>query len=131
MDFWRTPVMDLAERRLAWADQRQHLLAQNIANADTPNWQAKDLRPFDAALSRAAAAVSPIRTDPKHLIGTQDVLLQKDPTIRPAERAPDGNAVALEDELTKVADTETMQRFATNIYQKYMGLFRLACGRAQ
>ena len=29
-------VFDLAEQRLAWLDQRQRMLAQNVANANTP-----------------------------------------------------------------------------------------------
>ena len=30
------PLLDLAERRLVWASQRETVLAQNVANADTP-----------------------------------------------------------------------------------------------
>lgn len=122
-------VFDLAEQRLAWLEQRQRMLAQNVANANTPRYAAQDLAPFASALARASAA-SPARTQEGHLAGTQGGPLQADRSVRPKERAPDGNAVALEDELVKVADTEQAQELTTGLYGKYMSLFRLALGRA-
>ncbi len=47
----------LAARRLDYIDQRQRVLAQNIANANTPNYQARDLSPFEAR--RASRIVDP------------------------------------------------------------------------
>ena len=44
MDLLKGSVLDLADRRLRWLDRRQQVLAQNIANADTPGWTARDLR---------------------------------------------------------------------------------------
>jgi flagellar basal-body rod protein FlgB len=130
MDLTQTGVFALAERRLAWLEKRQETLAHNIANADTPGFQARDLQPFAAALARAGAA-SPVLTQPNHLVGTQGGVLQPTDREKPKERAPDGNAVALEDELMKVADTETSQELVTNLYTKYLGFFRLALGRSQ
>ncbi|HUB43399.1 MAG TPA: flagellar basal body protein, partial [Acetobacteraceae bacterium] len=46
MDPTQIGLFSLAERRLAWADQRQAVLAQNIANAATPNFQPSDLPSF-------------------------------------------------------------------------------------
>ena len=46
------PLFALADRRLAWIDQRQQLLSQNVANADTPGWRARDLKPFAALLGK-------------------------------------------------------------------------------
>ena len=45
MDPKRIGLFDLAERRLAWADRRQAVLAQNIANANTPGYKPHDLHP--------------------------------------------------------------------------------------
>jgi flagellar basal body rod protein FlgB len=47
----------------------------------------------------------------------------------PKGRALDGNAVTLDQQLTKVADTETAQTVVTTIWKKYMGMFSMALGR--
>jgi flagellar basal-body rod protein FlgB len=127
MDPTRIPLFDLAEQRLAWADKRQAVLAQNIANLDTPNWQSKDVAPFAQALA-SVAAPQLAQTDPGHLAATLDPAQQSLLTPSPEARAPDGNAVSLDEQLTKVADTATAQEIATTLYKKYMGLFSLALG---
>ena len=45
------------------------------------------------------------------------------------ESAPDGNAVSLDDQLARLADTETAHDLASDIYKKYLSFFRLAIGR--
>ena len=125
MDWSQIDLFGLAEKRLAWAEHRQSLLAQNIANADTPGWRTRDLKPFDALIS--GAALAPARTSPMHLASTAD---EGSTAARQAsERAPDGNAVALDTELAKVADTESTHQLVTELYRKYQGMFRTAVGR--
>jgi flagellar basal-body rod protein FlgB len=126
MDPTNIPLFDLAERRMAWTDRRQEVLAQNIANLDTPGWQARDLAPFAAVLSGFTAPVL-ARTDPAHLAGTQDSAQQLRKALAPM-RMPDGNDVSLDEQLTTVADTTTAQQVATQLYKTYMGLFSLALG---
>jgi flagellar basal-body rod protein FlgB len=130
MDPSSIPLFDLAERRLAWTNQRQEVLAQNIANVNTPHWQAKDVRPFAAALDNATG-VTLARTDAGHLAGTEDTGAQS--LLAPAVgvHAPDGNAVSLDEQLTKVADTATQQQIATTLYAKYLSMFSLALGYGQ
>jgi flagellar basal-body rod protein FlgB len=130
MDPSSLPLFDLAQQRLAWTDRRQEVLAQNIANLNTPHWQAKDLKPFAQALAGVAASAL-ARTDPGHLAGTQDTAAQSLLTPQASAREPDGNAVSLDDQLTKVADTATSQAIATTLYKKYMSMFSLALGYGQ
>lgn len=130
MDPTRINLFDLADRRLAWADRRQAVLAQNVANANTPGFRPRDVVPFAATLADAAGA-SLARTDSGHLAGTSDPGLLGARAARPSGREPDGNAVSLDQELTKVADTETTQSLVTAIYHKYLGLFRTALGQGQ
>ena len=117
----------LAERRLAWAGQRQEVLAQNVANASTPGYQPRDVAPFAQVLATAAPALA--ATDPGHIqpggAGAAPVR-----QARPRERAPDGNAVSLEDQLMKVADTSSTQELVANLYRKYHGMFRTVLGRS-
>ena len=120
-------LFDLAERRLSWLDQRQGVLAQNIANANTPGYLAKDLLPFAESLSRALPELA--TTNPLHLTAAATAAGQPDQRHRPAERAPDGNAVSMDDQLTKVADTDNAQALVTTLYHKYLGLYRTAIGK--
>jgi flagellar basal-body rod protein FlgB len=119
-------LFDLADQRLAWIDRRQGVLAQNIANANTPGYVAKDLQPFAQTLARAMPGLA--LTDARHLTGSGSAG-RTDPMLRPAERAPDGNGVSMQQELTKVANTEDAQALVTNLYHKYLGLYRTVLGK--
>ena len=126
MDPNRIALFALADRRLAWADRRQQLLAQNIANADTPGWRARDLKSFADTLSGKTLAMAPVATEAGHLPATASARL--DTTRTSNDRAPDGNSVQLDDQLSRVADTETTQALVTGLYTKYLGMFRTALG---
>lgn len=128
MDPGKLALFRLAEQRLAWLDRRQEVLAQNIANADTPGYAAKDLPAFAKVLARATGA-GPVRTDPRHLAGTLGPAPQARPERLAPERTPAGNAVQIERELVKVSDTETHQGLTLGIMRKYLSFFRIALGR--
>ncbi len=118
-------LFDLADKRLAWVDRRQSLLAQNIANANTPGWHAKDLTPFGTALGQAG--VQPVLTDPKHISGT--IVDTTGVKTAPGDRSPDGNSVALDEQLADIADTDATHELVTDLYAKYLSMFRTALGR--
>ncbi len=113
----------LAEQRLAWVDQRQRLLAQNVANANTPNYQARDMAPFEAAL----AAPGLVQTSRLHLAGTAGVSEQS--RVQARARSPNGNAVSIEDQLGRVADTAGVHELVVNLHHRYQTMFRTALGR--
>ena len=125
MDPTRIALFDLADKRLAWVERRQALLAQNIANADTPGWRSRDLIPFDATLK--ATGVTLVQTDSKHLAGTNAPV--QGTVEEMGEHALNGNAVALDKELSKVADTDAMHQLVTDLYKKYLSFFQTALGR--
>ena len=129
MDPTHIGLFDLAARRLAWTAQRQSVLASNIANANTPAFQARDIQSFDRVLSGLGAA-EPLRTQPNHMTGTAPAGLSSLTIDPPKVRALDGNTVALDQQLTRVADTETTQALVTTIWKKYMGMFSMALGRS-
>jgi flagellar basal-body rod protein FlgB len=127
MDPTRISLLDLAEQRMAWADQRQAVLAENIANANTPGYKPHDLRPFADALSNAQV-VAPVRTNPNHLGGTLATQSPGETVDRTHMKSPDGNAVSLDEQLVKVADTDTTHSLVTAIYRTYLGMFKIALG---
>ena len=114
----------LAEQRLAWVDRRQKLLAENVANANTPGYQPRDVKSFGGVFS----AVALTQTSPLHLASANtdagEVLLHG------PERAPAGNSVSIEAELGKVADTAGIQQLVLNLERGYAGMFRTVIGRS-
>jgi flagellar basal-body rod protein FlgB len=119
-------LFGLAEQRLAYIDQRQRVVAQNIANADTPDYQPRDLMSFDKLLR--SQPVVPSVTNPLHLTGpVQNASLVRDV---PVERAVDGNAVSVEGQLTKIADDETNASLVGNLWKTYMGMYMTALGKS-
>jgi len=135
MDILNAGIFDLAEQRLGWLDRRQQVLAQNVANADTPNYTPNDLPDFATTLRNASMVAAGTMTQDAvgHMAGTVAASVEAGARpgsrTQPRNRAPDGNGVALDDELTKVADVQNMQSLTSGLYTKYMGLFRLALGR--
>ena len=119
-------LFSMAERKLSWIDTRQKQLAQNIANADTPGYRARDIASFSSALDQFD--ITPARTSPLHLVGLSSNLPGS--KLLEAERAPDGNAVSLESEMTKVAQDDTSQALVGNLWKSYMGMFMTALGKS-
>lgn len=116
-------LFHLAERRLEWVDARQKLLAQNVANANTPGFKARDVAPFSMALSASAMT----ETSPMHMGGAAEAGAAVQ--IRAADKSPDGNAVSMEEQLTRVADTAGVQELVLNLHHRYQAMMRLALGR--
>ena len=68
-----TDTLDFQAQALTLRAERQRLIASNIANADTPGYQARDMD-VAQALKEATAAAQPLRglavSRPGHLAGT-------------------------------------------------------------
>ena len=106
MDPTQIGLFDLAERRLAWADRTAGGAGAEHRQCQHAGLQAA--RP--AAVRRAladASVVAPVRTQPNHLAGTRRRMAPDEVVDRTHRASPDGNAVALDEQLVKVADTET------------------------
>ena len=127
MDPLRIGVFQVAEQRLAWADRRQQVLAQNVANISTPGFQAKDVAPFGAMLTASPALA---QTAPGHLPGAAVQPGQARADTLRTGRAPDGNSVSVERELGAIADTSGIQELALNLHHSYQAMFKTAFGRA-
>lgn len=121
-------MLALAERRLNWLDRRQSVLAGNIANADTPGYRPHDLTPFRARLEEAMRP--PLaRSHAGHLAartGTDPAARQD---RRVAEAVPDGNAVSLDREAVRMAETDTAHALAMAVHRSFTGMFRMTLGR--
>ena len=88
---------------------RQELLASNIANADTPNYKAKDVNFADAlqnAMAGTATKLSTVQTSPMHLQanGASSVLGAQVMYRKPVQASADGNTVDMDVERAQFAD---------------------------
>lgn len=126
------PILNMLRTRMQWHQERQRLLAENVANADTPAFRPRDLAPpeFDQALPRGAA-VALARTDVAHLGSTESAgsgqfKLQR---YTRYEVRPTGNAVNLEDEMQKIASNQMDYQAATTLYSRSLGLLKLAVSK--
>ena len=124
MDPTEIGLFRLAEQRLAWVDRRQELLAQNVANANTPGYRPQDLAGFSGLLGSIALA----QTSPMHISAAGHAAAEALQHV--AERAPAGNGVSIEAEMSKVADTAGIQELVLNLEHGYMGMFRTVIGRS-
>ena len=88
--------------------QRQQLLASNIANADTPNYKARDIdfrAALQGALSGAQERMALATTQPGHLGGGPDALLRQLTGYRSElQSAVDGNTVSMDVERAAFAE---------------------------
>jgi len=130
------PLLDLLRQRMSWLGQRQSVLSQNVANADTPGYAAQDLKPLDfEKLVRHAGMPSEFSmslkvTDPRHIaISATRPSGLDEVAAAVTEANPTGNTVSLQEEMIKVADTQAQYAAAANLYGKAVGLLRTAIGR--
>lgn len=121
-------LLALAERRLGWLDRRQSVLAANIANADTPGYRPRDLMPFRARVEEVSGPVL-ARSHAGHLAARPGRSPDAREERRLVEEAPDGNAVSLDREAMRVAETDTAHALAMAVHRSFTGMFRLTLGR--
>jgi flagellar basal-body rod protein FlgB len=131
MDLDKIPFFSLINKRLAWLSQRQDVLAQNVANADTPGYKARDLQePSFADLVKGAdSRLQMVATRPGHIGGANAANNFKPVVERDASQTMNGNSVDLEAELLKVSKTGVDYQFALNLYKKQIGFIKTALGR--
>jgi flagellar basal-body rod protein FlgB len=125
------PIFSMLRTKMQWHQERQRLLAENVSNADTPFFKPRDLKEpeFDKP-APTAMAVGLARTDPGHIAG-MGLSPPKFRADRPGgfETRPAGNAVALEDEMLKVAANQMDYQQASTLYAKSLGLLKTAIGK--
>ena len=126
MDLGQIPLFSLLSNRMSWLSSRQSVLAENVSNADTPNYIARDLRPLDFAglLRDSELALKPQATSARHISPRTG--------FQPEEAVGEGGTpsgtVSIEQEMIKLSDTQVHYQTATNLYQKAVAMFRTALG---
>jgi flagellar basal-body rod protein FlgB len=109
-------VMRVAQMMARHAAARQVVLSENVANADTPGYRARDLPDFGtmlraghldrATLDRAAIVDRAVTT-----------------------RSPNGNTISLEDQMMRAAQTRQAHDLALSVYGAARNILRTALGK--
>jgi flagellar basal-body rod protein FlgB len=132
MDLSRIPLFDAIAKRLTWLGERQSVLAQNVANADTPGYAAKDVKQPDFAklVAGAGTQLPLLRTDPAHIVPVS-ASGQFEQVREPVkESAPNGNTVQLEDQMMKISSNASDHALTTSLYKKQLALLKIALGQS-
>lgn len=118
--------------QMSWLQSRQRVLAENVANADTPKFRAKDIKPlsFVSNLSNVSSSIEMRKTHANHLsAGNRDIDIKIEIERQDFRSNATGNNVILEEEMMKSAQTSADYQLATSLYKKSVGLFRLAISK--
>lgn len=123
--------------KMGYLNHRQSVIAQNIANADTPGYQPQDLTAvnFDKVLkavdkSSGMAKASVSTTSSGHMSpgsSLRDPKTDDQKTVY--EVAPTGNAVIMEEQMINSQKTSMDYGLMTSLYQKNIGMIKTSIGR--
>jgi flagellar basal-body rod protein FlgB len=129
------PIFSMLRTKLQYAQERQRVLAENVANADTPNYRARDLKapkfpdPTEMAAPAAATRVTLAATEGVHIGALGGGTNFSASTKSGYEVRPTGTAVNMEDEMIKVADNQMDYQAATALYSRSLNLIKTALGK--
>jgi flagellar basal-body rod protein FlgB len=122
------PILSMLRSRMQWHQQRQQVLAQNVANADTPNYRPMELVAPQQPGAGGLPQVQLVRDAPGQIAGLADSATfaghRQQYEVRPA-----GNAVTLEDEMLKVAANQMDYQAAAQLYTHSLSLIKLAADK--
>jgi flagellar basal-body rod protein FlgB len=132
MDFNKLTLFGMVKSRLTWLGQRQEVLAQNIANSDTPKYRPSDLKPynFKELVRNETAQLNLNASGPDHIKGIRRRIRDYSSEVErnPFETAPNGNSVILEEQMAKINETQISHDLTTQLYKKHLNMIRMAIG---
>lgn len=121
-------VFRLASHMAKHAGQRQALVSENVANADTPGYVARDIPNFQDVV-RAEPTSYQRATRAGHMNG-----MREDGQIVSAQRdksfgSVDGNTVSIESEMLKAVETQRQHDRALTIYKSALDVLRMTLNK--
>ena len=132
MDFSAQPLFAMLTQRLNWLTERQKVLAQNIANVDTPGYKPRDLKKlsFEQMVQGSSASLPMMGTNARDISATTKSSIGPNDTVKdkPIETTLSGNSVTLDAELMKLSNTAADHTLALNLYHDQLAMFRTVLG---
>jgi flagellar basal-body rod protein FlgB len=116
---------------MSWLTARQTVLAENVANANTPGYIAKDLKDLDfKSLIGGGKTNSPVQlaaTEPGHFAPMQPT--NPAPVVQTADdHSLDGNGVSLEEQMMKVSTNAADYSLITTLYKQNISMIKTVLG---
>ncbi len=128
-----TSLLQALAGKMRWHQERQQLLAQNIANADTPGYTEKDLKPFevnDGSGLQSVAMMTTSSSEPGTIsVSSGDEDGGFEIQSGNSSTNPVGNDVTIEDEMMKVSTNDLDYQTVTALYTRQLGLVKIALGK--
>lgn len=116
-------ALDNHARALGLANQRLQLLAANVANADTPNYKAKDIDFLAAMQTADRQSVQMLATNAQHIAAAGSANRAETMYRVPDQPSMDGNTVDSQKESSAIAETAVRyQATLTFLNQRISGL---------
>jgi flagellar basal-body rod protein FlgB len=112
-------LLQLASQQAKWLTARQTSIADNIANANTPGYRAKDIRPFSEVLDQTQITMA--ATSPAHIVPASEELAAaaRSSDNEATDMTISGNSVSLEQEMMKEGDINRSYTINTNIKRAF------------
>ena len=126
------PLFSMLRTKMHWHQEHQRLLAENVANADTPQYRPRDLvapKFGDQLASAGNVMLASIASGHISVSGAAGPVRFQSEQPGGYETRPTGNAINLEDEMLKVAANQMDYQTATTLYSRSLGLIKTALGK--
>jgi flagellar basal-body rod protein FlgB len=129
------PILSALRTKMQWHQERQRVLAENIANSDTPSFRPRDLvePKFDgtgSAVGGGLGTLPMMQTSASHMTATgAPETFDNDRGKSGFQTRPAGNAVNLEDQMLKVSANQMDYAAVTSLYSKSLHLLKTAIGK--
>ncbi len=125
--------------KMNYLAERQKVISQNVANADTPGYVSQDLNKVD--FGRMVERVTSDKTkqtvrletsNAGHLLPVNEAATPKEGKNKsPYEVNPDGNAVVIEEQMVRASQNQLDYGLMLNIYRNNMDMIRTSLGKRQ
>lgn len=126
------PIFQAIKSKMQWHQVRQGVLAENVANADTPGYAAREVEEFSFSdhIGRTEFGLSTVTTESGHITGMISASSHAKVSKKDMfEVTPNGNNVVLEEQMMKVTENQMDFQAATTLYSRGLGLIKTALSK--
>ncbi len=122
--------------KMDYLNQKQRVIAQNIANSDTPDYRPQTLKQIDfgsvlkSVDKKSGSTIRLETTNAGHMPPPNHIAAAKEGNQKTVyETTPDGNSVVMEEQLINSQKNQMDYNLMTSLYQKQVGMIKIALGK--